>query len=65
MSQLESGLRVKVYPVLVEAIEAGVAYGWQRSHKHEENPAPFAIQAAIIDAVLNNMCERFDIVDGG
>ena len=65
MSPLESGLRVKVYPVLVEAIEAGVRYGWVRAHKHDPAPDERTIMEAIESAVLNEMLERFDIVDGG
>ena len=53
-------LRVKAYPVLCEAVEAGVAYGWNRAHKHNDKPAPDAIQEVIIDAVLTEICERFD-----
>lgn len=64
MKALESGLRVRVYPVLVEAIEAGVAYGWNRAHKHVASPTEQEIRGAIIDAVINEMCERFEIVDG-
>ena len=60
----ESGLRVRVYPVLVEAIEAGVRYGWRRAHKHEESPDERTIMEAIESAVLNEMCERFDLIDG-
>jgi len=56
-------LRVRVYPVLVEAVEAGVAYGWHRAHKHDDHPAEASIKGAIEDAVLSEFCERFDFDD--
>ena len=29
-------MRPKVYPILVRCVEDGVAYGWNRAHKHED-----------------------------
>ena len=49
--------------MLVEAIEAGIAYGWNRAHKHDDHPAETSIKSAIEDAVLSELCERFDFDD--
>lgn len=53
-------LRVRAYPVLREAVERGAAYGWRRAFKHADKPTDDAAIDAIADAVMNEICERFD-----
>jgi hypothetical protein len=53
-------MRVRAYPVLVDAVSAGVARGWHRAHKHDDEPDEEAIRAAVEDAVLGAICEAFD-----
>lgn len=57
-------IRAKVYPLMREAVEAGVAYGWNRAHKHVDNPTPEAIREAIEQAVMSEIDQRF-LFDGG
>jgi hypothetical protein len=52
-------IRAKVYPLMREAVEAGIAYGWMRAHKHVDDPGPDAIKEALEQAVMNEICERF------
>jgi hypothetical protein len=52
-------IRAKVYPLMREAVEAGVSYGWLRAHKHVDDPEPDAIKEAVEQAVMNEICERF------
>jgi hypothetical protein len=59
----ERGIYPKVYPLLREAVEVGVRYGWNRAHKHDENPPEVVIQNEIEEAVINEICERFSLVD--
>jgi len=47
------------YKVLSEAVEEGVSYGYQRAFKYSDDPTPDAIQAAIVDAVMLQVCEYF------
>lgn len=56
-------LRPKTYPILAEAVENGVKYGYHRAHKHNDNPDREEITDAIISAVLNEIFEWFDIDD--
>jgi len=56
-------LKPKTWKVLQQAVEAGVAYGWQRAHKHVEEPSEDAIKQAIEQAVLNEISEWFDVSD--
>lgn len=61
------GLRARAYPLIVEAVEAGVAYGWRRAWKHRDgepgedaaDPMREEIEQAVVDAI----CERFDFDD--
>jgi hypothetical protein len=56
-------IRARVYPLMREAVEVGVAYGWQRAHKHVDNPTPEAIKEAIVQAVMTEISERFSFSD--
>jgi hypothetical protein len=53
----------KTYPLLVNAIERGVVYGYRRSHKHTEDPSEYEICSAISEAVMSEISESFDFVD--
>ena len=57
-------LKPKTYPILVEAVENGVKYGYHRAHKHNDNPDRDQVTDAVINAVLNEIFEWFDIDDG-
>ncbi len=54
-------LRVRVYPVLADAVDRGVEYGYHRAHKHTDNPDEHQITSAIRDAVLTEILEAFTI----
>jgi hypothetical protein len=58
--KVTSGLHMKSYPVLVRAIEEGMAYGWRRAHKYLENPSEEAIKEQLLQGILNEICEYFD-----
>ena len=52
-------MRPNEYKVLEMAVGDGVELGWNRAHKHNDNPGPEQIQAAILDAVTGQICEWF------
>lgn len=52
-------MKANEYKILSETVEEGVAYGYQRAFKYSDNPTPDAIQAAIVDAVMLQICEYF------
>ncbi len=54
-------LRVKVYPVLADAVEVGIARGMRQAHKHTDTPEPEAITETILREVLSEICERFEV----
>ena len=53
----------KTQPLLENAIEDGVTYGYRRAHKHTETPTEYEICSAISDAVMLRIAEVFDFVD--
>lgn len=57
--KIANGITVDAYAVLSRAVEEGVRYGWDRSHKHTDTPTPTDIQDQITNAVMNAVCEYF------
>lgn len=56
-------MKPKTYPILVQAVEEGVAYGFHRAYKHADEPTEDQITDAIISAVINEICEWFEFND--
>jgi hypothetical protein len=56
-----SALIPKVYPLLADAVEAGVRYGYRRAFKYVDKPDEESIIQAVADAVLLEIMERFEI----
>lgn len=56
-------IHVNAYRVVAEAVEAGVAYGWNRAHKHTDEPFPEDTRRAIADAVMSELCEWLKFPD--
>jgi hypothetical protein len=54
-------MKPKLFPVLEMAVEDGVAHGLNRAHKHTDNPTHDQIVVAVTEAVLNSICEWFDL----
>jgi predicted Zn-dependent protease with MMP-like domain len=60
---VRGGMQVRAYDVLRRAVEEGAAYGWRRAHKHTDAPGEDAIVDQIVQGVLNEVCEYFDVDD--
>ena len=54
-------MKVKEYNVLMDCVERGITMGISRSHKYSDNPSDDEIKRALIDAVLLEICEYFDV----
>lgn len=50
-------IMVDAYRVIARAVEEGVKYGWNRAHKHTDNPRPDHVQSEIESAVMNSLSE--------
>ena len=53
-------MKPKFHPILEMAIENGVKYGYNRAHKHVENPSEGAIIDNVVEGVMNSLYEWFD-----
>jgi len=57
-------LRIRVYPVICDAVLLGVQYGLKRAFKHRDEPAPDdSVANAIADAVMSELGEVVDFGD--
>ena len=56
-------MKAKEYNLIAQCVETGVMLGWNRAHKHEENPEPQYIRDQIENAVMNEICQWFDFED--
>lgn len=50
-------IRLKVYDLFEQAVESGVAYGYNRAHKHTERPSEETIKNEIIRSVMSSLDE--------
>ena len=56
-------MKPKTFPVLEMAVDDGVSYGVHRAYKYTDNPSHDEIIAQVTDAVMNSLCEWFDLSD--
>jgi DNA-binding MurR/RpiR family transcriptional regulator len=56
-------MKPKFRKVLEIALEQGVSYGYNRAHKHVENPSQSAIVDEIVEQVINSLDEWFEFED--
>lgn len=53
-------MKPKILPVLEMCIENGLAYGYRRAFKHDDNPSEEFITNAIKDSIMHELYEWFD-----
>jgi hypothetical protein len=54
-------MKPKILPVLEMCIENGLAYGYTRAFKHDDDPTEEQITQAIKDAIMHEIYEWFDM----
>jgi hypothetical protein len=54
-------MQPKFMPVLEMCVENGIALGLARAHKHNDNPNVDQIQDQILQAVMSEIYEWFDV----
>jgi len=52
-------MKPREYEVMCMAVETGVAYGWTRANKHNDNPGEGPICDEMTQAVIAEICEWF------
>lgn len=53
----------KILPLLERCIEDGLTRGWNRAHKHTDEPSEERILEEQFNAIMGEIWEWFDIVD--
>jgi hypothetical protein len=53
----------KTYPILLQAVEEGVLHGYNRAHKHVDNPDEILLVDMIVKCTMESLLESFDIKD--
>lgn len=57
----KNALSVRLWVIVHRAVEEGVSYGWQRAHKHTDNPSKEVVLEAMEDAVMLHLDEVFNL----
>jgi hypothetical protein len=56
-------MKPREYNLIARCVEEGIMLGWNRAHKHDENPDPQHIRDSIELSVISEICEWFDFED--
>lgn len=56
-------MKANEYLILSECVEDGINLGYTRAHKRTDTPTEQQIKAAIVDAVMLQICEYFFFED--
>lgn len=56
-------LRHKTYAIISEAVEQGIAYGYNRAHKHTDKPGEEHLKETIREAVMSSLSNVVDLDD--
>lgn len=57
-------MRAREYPTLVEAVESGIRFGWQRLWKHRNDGLDIDVEdvvAAMEPEITSSICDRFTL----
>lgn len=52
-------MRAKIWDILMEDIERGIEYGWNRAHKYADTPTPEHIRECVYDAISSAIADHF------
>lgn len=60
--KITTQVRLDAYRIISDAIESGLRFGWNRAHKHTDDPGQDLIIDQMHSAVMNELCEilKFD-----
>ena len=50
-------VKANVHEIISRAVEEGIAYGWQRAHKHTDEPGEEFVKSEIETAVMSAIGE--------
>ena len=53
-------MKVKMYPLIEQIVEQGTEAGWNRAHKHTDEPSGDALKEHIHRYIMNGFDETFE-----
>ncbi len=53
-------MKIKMYPLIERIVEEGIEAGWNRAHKHSEEPYGDAIKDNIQRYIMHGFDEAFE-----
>ena len=56
-ASVKASVRIDAYEVICRAVEEGIAYGWNRAHKHTQEPDEQVFKEAMYNAVTSELWE--------
>ena len=51
------------YVLIIRALDEGAQIGWNHAQKHTDTPEPDAVQQAIVDEQVTQLCEIINFDD--
>ena len=63
--KLNAHAKLNAYEIIYRAVEEGVEYGWNRAHKHVDDPNDLLIKQSMIEGVTNALSEVLVYDDKG
>ena len=58
--KLRVRLRLSLYSIFREEMDAAIQRGWNRAHKYVEVPTPEQVCEGILQAVMGSLCDMID-----
>jgi hypothetical protein len=53
----------RTFTILGDAVESGIAMGYARAFKHDDDPSSDVIKQSIYEEVINSIFEVFELKD--
>jgi len=61
--RLQTQVKINAYKVIDDVVDRAIRYGYNRAHKHVENPTEDLMIEEIHRAVMNELCEILQFGD--
>jgi hypothetical protein len=58
--KINNKIKLNTYNILADKIEQGINYGFNRAHKHTNNPSEELLKGEIYESVMNSLSEIID-----
>lgn len=62
-TKVKPAVQIKAYHIISQSVGNGIAYGWNRAHKHTDTPDADYIKEQIFNAIMSNLCDILSFDD--